>query len=138
MTSNSPSNSIILITLHHKHTSNNMPALTLQNLPQVEELTADPANVDAVIQSLTRVGGVIIRGVVPQAKLDAIERDVRPHLDADVPWEGDFFPKESCRAMGLAGKSPTFMRSIPAHPLYQAVCNRILKSTYQSYTGQKL
>lgn len=85
-----------------------MPALTLQDLPQVEELTAAlPTSTPYLVESLTRVGGVIIRGVVPQAKLDLIKRDVRPHLEADAPWEGDFFPPETRRAMGLAGKSPT-------------------------------
>ncbi|KAM7193160.1 phytanoyl dioxygenase family [Naviculisporaceae sp. PSN 640] len=115
-----------------------MPALTLQDLPQVEEFTPDPSNVDAVVQSLARVGGVVIRGLVPQPKLDLIERDVRPYLDADTPWVGDFFPPETRRAFGLVGKSDTFTRCIPMDPLYQAVCDRILKSTYQAYTGQKL
>ena len=115
-----------------------MPSLTLQDLPQVEEFTADPSNVSAVVQSLARAGGVIIRNVVPQAQLSLIEADVRPHLEADAPWSGSFFPPETRRAMGLAGKSPTFMRSIPAHPLYQAVCTCILQSTYKSYTGQTL
>lgn len=115
-----------------------MPALTLQDLPQVEEFTPNPSNVDAVVQSLARVGGVVIRGLVPKAKLDTIERDVRPYLDADSPWVGDFFPPETRRAFGLAGKSSTFMQSIPLDPLYQAVCDRILKSTYQAYLGQKL
>ncbi|KAK4225457.1 phytanoyl dioxygenase family [Podospora fimiseda] len=115
-----------------------MSARDVTTLPKVEEFTSDPANVDQVVQSLIRTGGVVIRNAVPQAALDIIEKDTRPYIEADKPWEGDFFPPETRRVYGLAGKSPEFIKSVVANPLYQAVCDVILKSEFKCWIGQKL
>lgn len=109
-----------------------------EKLPRVEQLSSDLANRDKVVQSLISTGGVIIRGLLSESSLKLIENDIRPHLEADKPWEGEFFPPETRRVAGLAGKSSTFMHHIVANPLYQAVCDVLLTSRFTSYLGQKL
>ncbi|KAK3387943.1 phytanoyl-CoA dioxygenase family protein [Podospora didyma] len=106
--------------------------------PKVEEFTADPANSPQVVQALIRSGGVIIRNLLSQSTMNAIESDVRPYILADKPWTGDFFPPETRRVYGLAGKSPIFIKSIVADPLYQSICDTLLTSVYSAWTGQKL
>lgn len=111
---------------------------TRESLPAVCEFSPDLSKVDDVVKSLIVNGGVVVRGLLDQATLSTIEGDVRPYIELDKPWEGDFFPPETRRVYGLAGKSPTFMHSLVAHPLYQAVCDTLLTSEFQSYLGQKL
>ncbi|KAF9894233.1 hypothetical protein FE257_007735 [Aspergillus nanangensis] len=104
----------------------------------LHEVASDVSNTDAAVAALIQDGGVVIRGLLSQETLDTIEQDVRPFLNADKPWKGDFFPPETRRVFGLAGKSPTFMHNLVAAPLYQAVCDALLTSTHQAYTGLKL
>lgn len=114
-----------------------MVARLASDLPKVKEFPAS-ANPDDIVQVLIRTGGVVIRNVIPQETLDVIEKDVRPFIEADEPWKGDFFPPETRRVYGLAGKSPTFFKSVVANPLYQAVCSKMLTAEYKSWLGQKL
>ncbi|KAK4641728.1 hypothetical protein QC761_503360 [Podospora bellae-mahoneyi] len=114
-----------------------MVARLPSDLPKVKEFPAS-ANPDDIVQALIRTGGVVIRNVIPQETLDVIEKDVRPFIEADKPWKGDFFPPETRRVYGLAGKSPTFFKSVVANPLYQAVCSKMLTAEYKSWLGQKL
>ena len=116
-----------------------MPSIE-QPAPQLQEFSAsaDPANVDAAVKALIRDGGLFVRNLVPLETLQQIEQDTRPYINADKPWKGDFFPPETRRVCGLAGKSPAFMNSIVTAPLYQAVCERILSSTHHSYFGAKI
>ncbi|KAK4173415.1 hypothetical protein QBC36DRAFT_303672 [Triangularia setosa] len=89
----------------------------------------------AYILSSSSVG---IRNVVPQEILDSIEKNVRPFIETDKLREGAFFPSETRRVFGLAGKSPTFFKNIVANPLYQAVCDKMLTAEYKSWLRQKL
>ncbi|KAK4652885.1 hypothetical protein QC762_503360 [Podospora pseudocomata] len=114
-----------------------MVARLASDLPKVKEFPAS-ANPDDIVQALIRTGGVVIRNVILQETLDVIEKDVRPFIEADKPWKGDFFPPETRRVYGLAGKSPTFFKSVVANPLYQAVCSKMLTAEYKSWLGQKL
>lgn len=114
-----------------------MVARLASDLPKVKEFPAS-ANPDDIVQALICTGGVVIRNVIPQETLDVIEKDVRPFIEADKPWKGDFFPPETRRVYGLAGKSPTFFKSVVANPLYQAVCSKMLTAEYKSWLGQKL
>lgn len=95
---------------------------------------------DEIVASLVRNGGCIIRNLVSDRRiLAAIEKDVRPHIDADRPWVGvDFFPPETRRVMGLVGKSQTFTESIPGNKLYRDVCSRLLSSTHKAWLGYQL
>ncbi|KAK4186966.1 hypothetical protein QBC35DRAFT_452798 [Podospora australis] len=109
-------------------------------LPQVLSFPPHPSpqNIEIITSSLITTGGVIIRNLLPPSILSTIESDVRPFIEADKPWSGSFFPPQTRRVFGLAGKSPTFMTSLVADPLYQAVCDRFLTSTFQSWMGSKL
>ena len=57
--------------------------------------TASP-KADEIVASLIRNGGCVIRNMIKdQNVLDTIEKDIRPHLEADEPWAGvDFFPQK--------------------------------------------
>jgi hypothetical protein len=57
-------------------------------LPKVETFHADTVTVDELVNSLKVAGGCVIRGMLKQDELDRIEKDVRPWLDKDKPWEG--------------------------------------------------
>ncbi|PCG89359.1 Phytanoyl-CoA dioxygenase [Penicillium occitanis (nom. inval.)] len=95
---------------------------------------------DEIVASLIRNGGCVIRNMITdQNILDTIEKDIRPHLEADRPWVGvDFFPPETRRVMGLVGKSRTFTENIPANKLYLGVCSRLLSSTHSAWLGYQL
>lgn len=63
----------------------------------VDSFPASSATTDEVVKSLIKSGGCFIRGLVNQEDILAMMKQVQPYLDADVPWEGDFFPKETRR-----------------------------------------
>lgn len=63
----------------------------------VESFDAGSATQSAVVQSLIQNGGCFLRGLIDQESITAMLNDVQPHIDADVPWEGEFFPKETRR-----------------------------------------
>lgn len=107
-------------------------------LPVVEAFDSATVTPDDVVKALISAGGCIIRNVVAQEDLDLIEKDVRTHLNADKEWEGDFFPKETRRVLGLAAKSKSFMEKIVANQTYQEVCKKMLSSTVKNYLGQEL
>src|SRR6187402_1461152 len=94
-------------------------------LPKVSIFDHSTATTDAVVAALVESGGCVIRGVVGAEDLASIERSVRPFLDADKAWEGEFFPVETRRTSGLAQKSATFMKQIACNTLYQQVCSKM-------------
>lgn len=102
------------------------------------EFNAGSAELDEVIKALIQSGGVVLRGLLSTEILDRIENNVRPFINADKPWKGDFFPPETRRVCGLGGKSHAFMENVVGNALYQGVCNDLLTSTHHSYYGQKL
>ncbi|KIW24174.1 uncharacterized protein PV07_09904 [Cladophialophora immunda] len=100
---------------------------------------AADAQVDDVVEGLRAVGGVVVRGILSTEALAQIERDVRPHLEADVPWEADnnFFPPSTRRAFGLCAKSRTFAVDLVGNELYQAVCARFLTTKSYPWYGNR-
>lgn len=106
-------------------------------LPPVRTFDAASANTTEVVAALIEAGGCFIKNAVSPETLEALEKDLRPHIEADEQWEGDFFPKETRRVMGLAGKSPLYTKSIVLHPLYQGVCRGMLKSEYGCWVGKE-
>ncbi|EXJ83942.1 hypothetical protein A1O3_04609 [Capronia epimyces CBS 606.96] len=107
--------------------------------PKVHSFDASTASCDQIVQALSLCGGCIVRGMVPTEKLEQIERDTRPYIQADKPWTlDDFFPPETRRVTGLFEKSRAFIESIPANKLYQDVCHAMLTDVLQGYCGQKL
>ncbi|UKZ80187.1 hypothetical protein TrVFT333_007944 [Trichoderma virens FT-333] len=95
---------------------------------------------DEIVSSLIRNGGCILRKFITDSHiLSAIEKDVRPYIEADQPWKGvDFFPPQTRRVLGLVGKSTAFTHAIPANHLYRSVCSRLLSSTNRSWYGYQL
>src|ERR1700685_1724668 len=61
---------------------------------------------------------------------------MRPKLNEDTPWEGEFFPKETRRAYQLLG-SPTCAREVVMHPLNQETCDRFLTTKNWFWSGDK-
>ncbi|KAJ9640122.1 hypothetical protein H2204_003347 [Knufia peltigerae] len=95
------------------------------------------ARVDDVVAAIVRDGGCFIRGFLDKQSLKQIEDEVRPYLDGDQPFQGAFFPRETRKVCGLAGKSPTYVKKIVADPTYQAICKRLLASVTKSWVGDK-
>ena len=61
--------------------------------------------------------------------------DLRPLLDKDTPWEGEFFPKQTRRCYALMGNSPTCAKRVVMHPLYQATCDKFLTTRNWFWSG---
>lgn len=51
--------------------------------------------VDDIADSLKRNGGCFIRNFISTADADKLSNQMRPYLEGDEPWEGDFFPPET-------------------------------------------
>ncbi|KAI0126184.1 hypothetical protein BJ170DRAFT_463100 [Xylariales sp. AK1849] len=117
-----------------------MPTAVSQE-PSVGELVdsfdANTATVQKVVASLKRTGGCVLRNFLSTEDMDRLNTEIRPYIEADEPWEGDFFPKETRRVYGLAGKSPFYMQKIPSNPLYQSVCEEFLTTKTTVWTGNK-
>ncbi|KAG0649924.1 Dioxygenase himG [Hyphodiscus hymeniophilus] len=92
-----------------------------------------------VVEGLRKVGGVIIRGALTPTQVCQIEKDLRPHIEADLPWTAgnDFFPPTTRRAFGLCAKSPTAATDIIGNELYQAVCEEFLTTKSYPWYGDR-
>lgn len=106
-------------------------------VPEVPVFDATTAKVDDIIQSMIKAGGIIIRNIISSEILAHVEQDTRKHILADGEWVGDFFPKETRRVCGLAGKSRAFTNGIVGNEIFQEVANRLLSSKMGCWIGQK-
>ncbi|KIW31840.1 uncharacterized protein PV07_03433 [Cladophialophora immunda] len=95
----------------------------------------ESVSVDDVVAALVRDGGCFVRNFMSKEDAAAIEREIRPYLDMDQPLNGDFFPKETRKVCGLAGKSPTFIKVAMGDSVYQQACERLLSSHSKSWYG---
>jgi ectoine hydroxylase-related dioxygenase (phytanoyl-CoA dioxygenase family) len=64
-------------------------------------------------------------------------RDVRPLLEHDTEWTGNFFPKETRRAYGMLGVSRTYATNIVGHPIYQATARKFLTQKHWFWEGSR-
>lgn len=104
---------------------------------EVPEFSAD-ADPKDVVEGIKKAGGCIVRKIVPLESLAQMEKDIRPHLEADTPWEADsFFPPTTKRAFGLIGKSRAFALDVIGNELYQAVCDEFLTTKCYPYFGNR-
>ncbi|EXJ95341.1 hypothetical protein A1O1_00461 [Capronia coronata CBS 617.96] len=108
---------------------------TAKSSPGVDYFDAATTTPEMVIDSLVRNGGCFVKNLLSTQEVDTIVSDIRPYIDADVAWTGDFFPKETRRVCSLAEKSPTFIHRVLANPLYLEVCDKMLSSEIESWTG---
>ncbi len=105
---------------------------------KIQVFAAKKTNSAELVRAICRDGGVIIRGFASPETLESLETDLRPHLDADEGYEGDFFSKETRKANGLADKSPTFCNDILANPLWRGVYETNLTTTTTAWNGNDL
>lgn len=88
-----------------------------------------------MVAALVGSGGCIIEGAVAPDDFARIEKDTRACTLGDKAWNGDFFPKETKRVMGLIGKSP--VKAVVQSPLALGAAERILTSEYKCWIGQE-
>jgi hypothetical protein len=68
-----------------------MGSIGPQYAPGVQRLPVD-APVEDFIALLKRDGGVIVKGFVPLEVIDQCNEDIRPMLEREQKWHGEFFP----------------------------------------------
>jgi len=111
-------------------------SITTDILPEVQTLPAT-TTVKEAVAALKLAGGVIIKNIMSSSSIAQIESEIRPHLDADIPWEGDFFPPETRRAYRLISKSHTAAMELPLNPLFTGVTKAFLEERFWAWTGDK-
>ncbi|KAJ5377263.1 uncharacterized protein N7496_004672 [Penicillium cataractarum] len=104
----------------------------------IDAFDASTVTAPELVASLIKNGGCVVRGILNTDQLALIENDIRPWIEKDCPWKGDFFPPETRRVMGLVEKSKIFTDLIPGNRLYRDVCDTLLTSTHESWLGQTL
>ncbi|KAF2491703.1 phytanoyl-CoA dioxygenase family protein [Lophium mytilinum] len=104
---------------------------------EIDSFDAATANVDSIVQSMIKNGGCYIRNIISPADAAAIEKDARPFLGFDEGWKPDFWPKETRRVNGLAGKSRVFMDKIASNPLYEQVAAAFLTTKSKAWIGKE-
>lgn len=110
--------------------------MTVTELPVVQSFPSS-APPDEVVEAIKLSGGCIIKGLLSNSDIKQIEQDIRPYIEADVPWVGKFFPRETRRVYGLVGKSETVAQKLVLNPLYQAVSDVFLKERYWNWSGDE-
>ena len=70
-----------------------MPGRTSDYGPEVQKVNADTP-LDDIIYLLKRDGGVFVKALVAAGDVDQAYEEVKDRLDADVEWQGAFFPSE--------------------------------------------
>ncbi|KAH8693053.1 phytanoyl-CoA dioxygenase [Talaromyces proteolyticus] len=127
-----------MISTNHNATNNTHTEGTAPKGPvtEVPELCKD-ASAQEVEDALKLAGCCLIRNFVSKDIIDQINSECRPTLEQDGAWEGSFFPKETRRAYGLVGLSPTWVNNVLMHPVYQKVCTRFLTIRHWNWSGNR-
>jgi ectoine hydroxylase-related dioxygenase (phytanoyl-CoA dioxygenase family) len=110
--------------------------------PTIERFRADAAvaDVDSVQAAIERDGAVIIEDLLApdvvarvndevEAALDAAD----PHAELFNPVLSDFHGPFTKQVAGVPGISPTFAVDVMCHPLYLALCDRVLLPSCARY-----
>lgn len=95
--------------------------------------TSPTAEVD-IIAHLESDGVVIVTGMFSRDHVEQVKQDLDSHFDLDVVDQSGFFPSTTQRAIGLFGIARSCI-DLAMHPLYLAVANRLLSSTFTFYLG---
>ena len=117
---------------------NTIQVQSLSPSPKVQEFQASSAQSKDLVSAICRDGGVIIRNFASSTTLANLEKELRPHLDADEGYEGEFFSKSTRKCQGLAGRSPTFCSDLLCNPLWREVYETMLTTTTKSWNGNQL
>src|SRR6202012_5357933 len=102
--------------------------------PTMSEYNASSTSSAELVAAICRDGGVIVRNFASKSTLAALEKDLRPYLDADEGYEGEFFSKSTRKAQGLAARSRTFCTDILSNDLWRGVYETFLTTTTKSWT----
>ena len=109
--------------------------MSLDSKPTIARVSATSATAEAeILEHLKRDGVAIVTGMFPRELIEQVKKDLAPHFDNDVIDQSGFFPSTTQRATGLFGISRACVE-LAMHPLYLAVANRLLTSTYTFYRG---
>lgn len=84
-----------------------------------------------IAESLKTSGGCIVRGMYRQSTLDALELEMRPHIEASKKADqkrDDFVPSSTRMVTGLLSKSRTYALSVAGNGLWHRVCEQFLTS----------
>jgi ectoine hydroxylase-related dioxygenase (phytanoyl-CoA dioxygenase family) len=100
-------------------------------------VTADP---DAVCAALQRDGVVIVEGLLPLDVVDRVNDEVDATVDAASPDDEMFNPVMTAfhgphtkQVAGVPGVSRTFAVDVMCHPMYLAICDRVLLPSCARY-----
>jgi ectoine hydroxylase-related dioxygenase (phytanoyl-CoA dioxygenase family) len=105
--------------------------------PTIARVTATSATAqDEILQHIERDGVVIVTGMFTNEHMEQVKQDLAPHFNSDAVDESGFFPSTTQRATGLFAISKACV-DIAMHPLYLAVANRLLTSTYTFIRGSE-
>jgi ectoine hydroxylase-related dioxygenase (phytanoyl-CoA dioxygenase family) len=92
-----------------------------------------------VCAALDEFGAVIVEGLLSYMVIDAVNREVEPHVaEADPDMRHlnpaiQYFHAKARHVTGLAAKSPTFATAVMMHPLLLAICDRVLAPSCARY-----
>ncbi|XRM38783.1 hypothetical protein ABZX51_002179 [Aspergillus tubingensis] len=103
---------------------------------EVQKVSKDTP-VEEIIYLLKRDGGVFIKGLISEEDVDQASQEAKPRLDADVEWNGSFFPAQTQRAPSLIAHSPTYTRTQVMNPLFHQVCDHFLTSRRWYWWGDE-
>lgn len=97
-------------------------------------------SIEPIGLALERDGAVIVEGILSPAVLDQLNREIDPLLEhADParshvnPVVAAFFGDRVRHLTGMAGKSYVFAEQVMCHPLYMALCDRVLLPNCADY-----
>lgn len=99
--------------------------LDFQAYEEEEALIAD------IARSLKVSGGCIVRGMYQQNTLDAMEYEIRPHIEAIKQADrkrDEFVPSSTRMVSGLLSKSRIYALSVAGNGLWHRVCEHFLTS----------
>lgn len=94
-------------------------------------------DVDTVVRALIQDGGCIIRNVATTVEVARMHEETTPWFDKSVTWGGKFYPKETKRVYGLAGKSATCAQVMIGNQLFQDVADRFLTRSFTYWMGDE-
>ncbi|KAI9674718.1 MAG: hypothetical protein M1817_001622 [Caeruleum heppii] len=103
--------------------------------PKVDSFDLNTTPNETLIKSITKNGAIIVRNFLDESSLDAIEKDLRPHLEGDTPWDGACFPPQTRRVAGIVAKSDAYREKLIMHPRWLELSDALLTIKTSSWFG---
>jgi hypothetical protein len=107
--------------------------------PKLVEFDAHDPNLKtaSIVEALKHEGAVVVRKLVSKELTTALQRQLSPLLDLDIPKTTSFFPTTTQSISGLIGKSPSSVELLTI-PLVIDVVNAVLSSTFKYRLGEEV